>query len=75
MAQNQAAYARSLGISISTIYYSGNTPANQQASYAASLATLTGGTGISLVVPTTGQISSSFAAFCATMASALKLVN
>lgn len=71
MAQNQAAYARSLGISVSTIYYSGNTAANQQASYAASLATLVGGTGIALVVPTTTQISNSFAAFCATMSSKL----
>ncbi len=74
MAQNQAAYARSLGISISTIYYTGNTPKNQQASYAASLATLVGGTGIALTVPSTSQISTSFAAFCATMSSKLMAV-
>jgi Flp pilus assembly protein TadG len=75
MAQNQATYANSLGISISTIYYSGGTPSNQQASYAASLATLRRGTGISLVAPSSGQISSTFAAFCATMSSKLMAVR
>ena len=75
MAQNQANYANSLGISISTIYYSGNTSASQRAGYAASLATLRKGTGISLVVPTNAQISSSFGAFCATMSSKLMAVN
>ncbi len=69
MAQNQATYANSLGVSISTIYYSGGTSVSQQASYAASLATLRRGTGISLVAPSSGQISSTFAAFCATMSS------
>ena len=38
--------------------------AQLQAAYAASLASLTGGTGISLVAPSTAQISSTFAAFC-----------
>ena len=75
MAQNQAAYADSLGISISTIYYSGGTSANQRPGYAASLATLRKGTGISLVVPTNAQISSAFGAFCATMSSKLMAVN
>lgn len=75
MAQNQATYANSLGISVSTIYYSGGTPTNQQASYAASLATLRRGTGISLIAPSSGQISSTFAAFCATMSSKLMAVR
>ncbi len=38
--------------------------AQLQAAYAASLASLTGGTGISLAAPSTAQISSTFAAFC-----------
>lgn len=75
MAQNQANYADSLGVSVSTIYYSGSTSASQRAGFAASLATLRKGTGISLVVPTTSQISSSFGAFCATMSSKLMAVN
>ena len=75
MAQNQANYAATLGVSISTIYYSGGTSANQRAGYAASLATLQKGTGISLVVPTSAQISSAFGAFCATMSSKLMAVN
>ena len=75
MAQNQAAYARSQKISISTIYYSGNTAANQQASYAASLATLVGGTGIALVAPTTTKITQAFGAFCATMSSKLMSIR
>ena len=75
MAQNQANYANSLGISVSTIYYSGNTSSSERAGYAASLATLRKGTGISLVVPTNAQISSAFGAFCATMSSKLMAVN
>lgn len=75
-AQYQAGVARGLGISVSTIYYSGNTTsATDKAAYAASLATLTGGVGISLVTPTTAGISNAFAAFCSTMSSVLKLVN
>ncbi len=89
MAKNQAAAARAAGISISTIYYSGDTTASSsactaaglpsscttaalQAAYAASLKTLSGGTGISLVAPTSATISSTFAAFCSTMASSIK---
>jgi Flp pilus assembly protein TadG len=74
MAQNQAAVAKANSISISTIYYSGDTPASQQASYAAALATLVTGTGVAMVAPTQAKISSTFAGFCATMSSALKLV-
>jgi hypothetical protein len=71
---NQATLARSAGISISTIYYSGNTAASQRAAYAAQLAQLTGGTGVAMVAPTTGQIAGVFAGFCSTMSSALKAV-
>jgi hypothetical protein len=71
---NQATLARSEGISISTIYYSGNTSVSQRASYAAKLAQLTGGTGVAMVAPTTSQISGVFAGFCSTMSSALKAV-
>jgi hypothetical protein len=71
---NQATLARNEGISISTIYYSGSTHSSQRAAYAAQLAQLTGGTGVAMVAPTTGQISGVFAGFCATMSSALKAV-
>ncbi len=74
MAVNQAAAARAAGISVSTIYYSGSTSAGQRAGYAAQLAQLSGGTGVSMVAPTTGQISGVFAGFCSTMSSALKAV-
>jgi Flp pilus assembly protein TadG len=75
MAQNQAAVAKAAGISISTIYYSGDTPSGQQASYAAALATLVGGTGVAMVAPSASQINTTFGGFCATMSSALKMVN
>ncbi|MCC6719841.1 MAG: VWA domain-containing protein [Acetobacteraceae bacterium] len=74
MAINQATLARNAGISISTIYYSGNTPAAQRAAYAAQLGALVGGTGVAMVAPSTGQISGVFAGFCSTMSSALKAV-
>lgn len=74
MAVNQATMARNAGISISTIYYSGNTAANMQATYKAQLAALTGGTGVAMVAPSTGQIAGVFAGFCSTMSSALKAV-
>jgi Flp pilus assembly protein TadG len=74
MAQNQAAVANAAGISISTIYYSGDTPGDQQAGYAASLATLATGNGISLVAPNQSQLGKAYAGFCATIPSALKTV-
>lgn len=74
MARNQAAVAKAAGISISTIYYSGNTVGADQASYAASLASLTGGTGIAMVAPTASQINAAYAGFCSTIPSALKTV-
>jgi Flp pilus assembly protein TadG len=74
MAQDQAANAYAAGINVSTIYYSGDTQASEQASYAASLASLRKGTGVSLVAPTAAQISTVLGGFCATVPSALKLV-
>jgi Flp pilus assembly protein TadG len=70
-AQDQATNAYAAGISISTIYYSGDTAAGSEASYEASLATLRRGTGVSLVAPTAAKITSVFGGFCATMNSAL----
>jgi Flp pilus assembly protein TadG len=76
MAQDQAAYAKSLGINVSTIYYSGDTSgATLQAQYAADLATLISGTGIALVAPTAAKIDTAFGAFCASMGSAIKTVQ
>jgi hypothetical protein len=74
MAKNQAAVAAAAGISISTIYYSGDTDPSDQASYAASLATLVTGTGVAMVAPSAAQITSNIGGFCATLPSALKLV-
>ena len=75
MAVNQATLARNAGISISTIYYSGNTGnATDRTNYATKLAALTGGTGVAMVAPSAGQISGVFAGFCSTMSSALKAV-
>jgi len=73
-AQTQAAAASAAGINISTIYYSGNTPGDQQASYAASVASLVTGTGVALVAPTTASINNAYAAFCSTIPSSLKAV-
>jgi Flp pilus assembly protein TadG len=76
MAQDQAAYAKSLGINVSTIYYSGDTSgATTQAEYAADLASLISGTGIALVAPSAATIDASFGAFCASMGSAIKTVQ
>lgn len=71
MATNQANYAGSLGINVSTIYYSGSTSSGQVSTYASQLAQLRKGTGISLMAPTAASINASFAAFCATMSSKL----
>jgi Flp pilus assembly protein TadG len=74
MAQNQAALARAAGISISTVYYTGDTDTQDQAGYATSLATLVTGSGIAMTAPTSSQITASSAGFCATIPSALKTV-
>lgn len=76
MAQDQAAYAKSLGINISTVYYSGDTTGSSTiATYSADLASLVTGTGIALVAPSTATIDTSFAKFCSSMGSAVKLVQ
>jgi len=76
MAQDQAAYANTLGINISTIYYSGDTSGSANiATYSADLASLVTGTGIALVAPTAASIDSAFGAFCASMGSAVKMVR
>ena len=76
MAQDQAAYAKTLGINISTIYYSGDTTGSGNiATYSADLASLVTGTGIALVAPTAASIDSAFGAFCASMGSAVKMVR
>ncbi len=72
MAQDQAAYAKSLKINVSTIYFSGDTSgATLQAQYAADLATLVSGTGVALVAPKAANIDAAFGAFCASMGSAI----
>ena len=73
MAVNQAAMAAAAGISVSTIYYSGNSGGSAGAN-ASQLAGLRSGTGVSLVAPTATAISGVFAGFCSTMSSALKTV-
>lgn len=76
MARDQAAYAASLGINISTVYYSGDTSGTTlQAQYAADLATLISGTGLALVAPSAATIDAAFAPFCASMGSAIKMVQ
>jgi Flp pilus assembly protein TadG len=75
-AQAWAAYAGSLGINVSTVYYSGDTSGSSNiASYSAKLASLVQGQGISLVAPTAASINTSFATFCSSMGSAVKLTN
>jgi Flp pilus assembly protein TadG len=75
-AQAQSLYAASLGINISTVYYSGDTTGSGNVTtYANDLATLRTGTGINLVAPTAAQIDASFGAFCASMGSVLKKVQ
>ena len=73
MAVNQANIAKSLGIAVTTIYYSGSTPdAADQARYAAALATLSGNGGISLIAPTPAALTAHYAGFCSTIPSAVK---
>jgi hypothetical protein len=75
-AQTQAALAKAGGISISTIYYSGDTDtAQDQAIYAAYLATLVTGSGTALVAPTAAQISAAYSGICSTIPSALVSVR
>jgi Flp pilus assembly protein TadG len=74
MAEDQAGNAWAAGISVSTIYYSGDTATGDEATYEAELARWRQGSGVSLVAPTAAKISTILGGFCATMPSALKLV-
>jgi Flp pilus assembly protein TadG len=70
MATNQANYAESTGISISTVFFSQHTPQNQQAAAAATVAGWRRGNGISIVIAG-DQPASRAQAVCSTMASRL----
>jgi hypothetical protein len=75
-AQTQSALAKAAGISVSTIYYSGDTDSRQdQATYAAYLATLVTGSGTALVAPTAAQISAAYSGVCSTIPSALVSIH
>ena len=75
-AQAWAAYAGSLGINVSTVYYSGNTSGSTTVTqYSNQLASLVKGNGIALVAPSTSGIDTAFAKFCSSMGAALKLVG
>ena len=74
-AQTQAANAKATGISVSTIYYSGesNTTPQDAATATAYLATLVTGSGLAMVAPSTAQLNAAYAGFCSTIPSSLKL--
>jgi Flp pilus assembly protein TadG len=73
MAQNQAALANAAGISISTIYYTGDdTNSTDQANFRTFLAGLVTGTGVALVAPSAAQIDSSYNGVCSTIPSSVK---
>jgi hypothetical protein len=74
-AQTQAAAAKTAGISISTIYYQGDTASQDIATYTSELASLVTGSGIALVAPTAAQINTAFAGFCATIPPSIKTVS
>ena len=74
--QAWAAYAGSLGINVSTVYYSGSTPdATSIATYTAMLASLVKNNGTALVAPNPSSIDVTFAKFCSSMGAAVKKVS
>jgi Flp pilus assembly protein TadG len=74
--QAQAALAKAAGINISTIYYSGtDTDPTVQATAKSFLAGLVSGTGTSLVAPTSATLAASYASFCSSIPSVLKLAG
>jgi hypothetical protein len=73
--QTQATAARTAGINVSTIYYSGDTDVSDQSTYETFLAGLVSGTGIALVAPTVAKLDASYAALCSSIPSVLKLAN
>ncbi len=75
-AQAQALYAKSLGINVSTVYYSGSTSGSTTiATYTAQLASLVAGNGIAVVAPSAAGINTAFATFCGSMGSAVKTIQ
>jgi Flp pilus assembly protein TadG len=74
--KTQATAAKTAGINISTIYYSGtDTDPSVQSTAKTFLAGLVAGTGTALVAPTTAQLDASYAALCSSIPSVLKLAN
>jgi Flp pilus assembly protein TadG len=72
-AQTQAAAAKAAGISISTVYYSGNdTNPSDQATAKTFLAGLVTGSGVALVSPTAAQLDSAYSGVCSTIPSSVK---
>ncbi len=75
-AQDQAAYAASLGINVSTIYYSGDTSgASTIATYTTQLASLISGNGVALVAPSAASINTAYAGFCKSLGTGVKSVQ
>lgn len=70
MATNQANYAATTGISISTVFFSQHTPQNQQAAAAATVATWRRGSGVSVVI-NGDQPATRAQAICSTISSRL----
>ena len=74
--QAWAAYAGSLGINVSSVYYSGSTSgAAAIALYTAQLASLVKNNGTALVAPNPSSIDVAFAKFCSSMGAAVKKVS
>jgi hypothetical protein len=72
-AQTQAAAAKAAGISVSTIYYSGDdTNPSDQAIARAFLASLVTGSGVALVSPTAAQLDAAYSGVCSTIPSSVK---
>ena len=74
--QAQATAAKAAGINISTVYYSGSdTDPAVQSTAKNFLAGLVSGTGTALVAPTSATLAASYASFCSSIPSVLKLAN
>jgi Flp pilus assembly protein TadG len=74
--QAQALAAKNAGINISTIYYSGtDTDPTVQAAAKLFLAGLVAGTGTYLEAPNSAKLAASYASFCSSIPSVLKLAG
>jgi Flp pilus assembly protein TadG len=73
--QAEAAAAKTAGINLSTIYYSGDTDPSDESTYKTFLAGLVSGTGTALVAPSAAAIDASYGALCSSIPSVLKLAN